>query len=67
MRQSKKEFYHKGHEHQKTPSIVFDLKRIDEKKLQDMSEETKSNLKEFISDCKQSFNVFMRELSIIAK
>lgn len=67
MRQSKVEFFSKGVNEQKTPDVIIDLKRIDEKKIKEWSREEKNHAIDFMADAENRFKKFKNELSRLLK
>jgi len=58
MVSNKLEFFEKGVNEQKTPSIIFSIKRIDSKKCNKWTKEQKKDAKRFLKDCKVALKRF---------
>lgn len=63
QRKSKREFYSKGSEKQKTPDIVMDLRRADSKEISKWSQEQKDDAKEFLEEAISTFHRFINEIT----
>lgn len=62
LAQSKREFFRKGVNEQKTPDIVIDLKRVDIKAIDGWTDEQKKQAFDFCIESRRTFKAFMEAI-----
>lgn len=60
--QSKREFFHKGVDQQKSADVIVDLRRPSSEQIKKWTLSQRIQLLAFLSDCRATFDAFEKEL-----